>query len=320
MKPKSQKLLSRIFLILFFLVIFSALFLTAYFLLAIRNQLNESNDDYFSKNYHIMVLGNYENELFMKQVYEGAKKLEDDYKAVVELYVPESFAEDVSTQGLFDYATFVNADGIIVYINSLDDVVEQPHRIDNTNIPVVTTGQFVPSINQISYIGTNYRTLGHTIGQEILNSLKDGGTVYIQESSNATNINYSNLSDSILSTIRKNEAISFYIVNDFSQIEFADDNSSKLLLCLTEEDTIHSAQIISELNLNKKRNLEIIGFGSNEISQLYLSKGIIKELISPDPEKIGETAMRELFEYRNKGYANSYIAADVIITRRENEN
>lgn len=318
MKTKSQKLVSRIFLILIFLVIVSALFLTAYFLLTIRKQLNESNDDKLSKNYHIMVLGNYENELFMKQVYEGAKQLEDDYKAVVELYVPESLAEDVSTQGLFDYATFVNADGIIAYINAGDEVIEQPRRIDNTIIPVVTTGDFVPTVNQISYIGTNYRTLGHTIGREILECLKDGGTVYIQESTNSTNINYSNLSDSILSTIRKNEAISFYIINDFSQIQIANDDSPKLLLCLTEEDTIHSAQISSELNLTQ-RNFEIIGFGSNEICQLFLSKGTIKELISMDSRKIGQSAIRELFEYRNKGYANSYIAADVKISRRENE-
>ena len=44
-------------------------------------------------------------------------------------------------------------------------------------------------------------------------------------------------------------------------------------------------------------------------------KNIINELIALDPEKIGESAIREFFEYKEKGYANSYIAADVKITR-----
>jgi len=38
-------------------------------------------------------------------------------------------------------------------------------------------------------------------------------------------------------------------------------------------------------------------------------------LISQNPEKIGESAIEELFEYRTKGYANSYITADVKISR-----
>lgn len=313
---KNQKLISRIFLILFFAVLFIALFLTGYFLVAIRSQLNESDENQYSKNFHILVLGNYENELFMKQVYDGAKNYEDNYKAVIELYVPESLAEDVSTQSLFEYASFVNADGIIAYINSPDETIEQPRRIDNTVIPLVTTGQFAPNINQISYIGTNYRTLGNTIGKEILTLLPDGGTVYLYESENAANINYSNLSNSILSTIKKNANISFQILNSISNISLENNNAKKLLLCFTEEDTIQAAQISTEQNLSRQ-NLDIIGFGSNEICQLYFSKGTVKELISLDPVKIGEMAIRELFEYHNKGYANSYISADVKISRRE---
>ena len=41
------------------------------------------------------------------------------------------------------------------------------------------------------------------------------------------------------------------------------------------------------------------------------------ELVSLDPQKIGEAAIREWFEYRTKGYANSYITADVKISRAQ---
>ena len=86
-----------------------------------------------------------------------------------------------------------------------------------------------------------------------------------------------------------------------------------LLICLSAEDTIRAAQTVTELN--KSSQIGIIGFGDNETIQLYFEKGVISELFSVNPEKIGETAIRELFEYRNKGYANSYITADVQIRK-----
>ena len=64
-------------------------------------------------------------------------------------------------------------------------------------------------------------------------------------------------------------------------------------------------------------NYKLLGFGGNEVCQLYLQKGFITELFSLDPETIGRSAMKELFEYRSNGYANSYITADVTISRTE---
>ena len=87
---------------------------------------------------------------------------------------------------------------------------------------------------------------------------------------------------------------------------------SNIFISLTEDDTIRSAQLLSEqFDMDRYK---LIGFDGNEVCQLYLQKGWIKELVSLDPEKIGETAIRELFEYRTKGYANSYITADVKIS------
>ena len=50
-----------------------------------------------------------------------------------------------------------------------------------------------------------------------------------------------------------------------------------------------------------------------ESAEMYLEKGIVTKLISLDRKKIGESAMNELFEYRNKGYANSYVPAEIKI-------
>ena len=89
--------------------------------------------------------------------------------------------------------------------------------------------------------------------------------------------------------------------------------NNNLFICLTEDDTIRMAQELSERYFSF--NYKLLGFGGNEVCQLYLQKGYITELFSLDPEKIGERALKELFEYRNRGYANSYVTADVKISR-----
>ena len=59
----------------------------------------------------------------------------------------------------------------------------------------------------------------------------------------------------------------------------------------------------------------IIGFGDGDVLETYLNKGTVTELLSIDSEKIGRTAIKELFEYIRQGYANNYIAADVKVRR-----
>ena len=93
---------------------------------------------------------------------------------------------------------------------------------------------------------------------------------------------------------------------------------NNIFICLTEDDTIRLAQKLNEQYLS--RNYKLLGFGGNEVCQLYLQKGYIWELFSLMPEQIGETAIRELFEYRNKGYANSYITAEVKISKNGGTN
>ena len=82
-----------------------------------------------------------------------------------------------------------------------------------------------------------------------------------------------------------------------------------LYVCLTEEDTINTVQ--DALYGNQDNRAHILGFGTNSTIDVYFEKGLIDELVYVDPGKIGEIAMDELFEFRNTGHANSYIAADV---------
>ena len=49
-----------------------------------------------TRSYHIVILGSYENASFLKLVCSGAEKHSERYNSVIQYYVPESQAEDIS--------------------------------------------------------------------------------------------------------------------------------------------------------------------------------------------------------------------------------
>ena len=311
MEKKTIRLIKWVLLIfsfialLFFAVIFYAVFLSA------RARIQNQNEYNISDNclYHVIITGTYENQSFLSEVYKGAAQLATSYKTIVDLHVPKSQADTESLQSLLDYCSFMNADGIIVYIDSSDATPTLLKRSDSPAIPLITTGQFSPNMQQVSFIGTNNWQLGKKIADEAQSLLPEGGTVYIIE--DLTNQNSSSLMNSIQAALQDNFSINTEIIENISP-EMELEGNNNIFISLTEDDTISYSQLLSEQFESYSYNL--IGFGGNEVCQLYLQKGWIKKLVSLDPEKIGETAIRELFEYRTKGYANSYITADVKIT------
>lgn len=314
MEKKTARLTKYVLLIFSFmaLLVFTIVFYAVFFSSRARIQNQNENNASDTSLYHVVITGTYENKSFLSAVYEGASKTANIYKTIVDLHVPDSQADTESLQKLMDYCSFLNADGVIIYLDSSEDTPLMLRRSDAPAIPVITTGQFSPNMQQISYIGTNNWQLGKKIADETQNLLPSGGCVYIINDSSDTN--YNTLISSIQSSLGDNQIITTKVIDSISEaLEIEGKNN--IFISLTEDDTILSAQLLSE-NFGIDQYM-LIGFGGNEVCQLYLQKGWIKELFSLDPEKIGEAAIRELFEYRNKGYANSYITADVKITKAQ---
>ena len=314
MEKKTARLIKWVLLIFSFiaLLVFSIVFYAAF--LSSRARIQNQNEYNLSDNclYHVVITGTYENQSFLSDVYKGASKLAPSYKTIVDLHVPDSQAGTESLESLLDYCSFINADGIIAYIDSSDENFTVLTRSESPAIPLITTGQFAPSIQQISYIGINNWQLGKKIADEAQFLLSNGGNIYIIDDASGTNS--SNLITSIQAALQDNQNITTNVIEQISP-ELSIDGQNNIFISLTEEETISLAQILNEhFDIN---TYKLIGFGGNEVCQLYLQKGWIKELVSLDTEKIGETAIRELFEYRTKGYANSYITADVKISKSQ---
>ena len=314
MEKKTARLIKYILLIVSFtaLLVFSIIFYAAFLSPHTRPQNQNEYNPSDNCLYHVIITGTYENKSFLSEVYKGATKLAGAYKTAVDLYVPDSQADTQSLQNLLDYCSFLNADGIIVYLDSSDDTPLLLRRQDGPAIPVITTGQFSPTMQQISYIGTNNWELGKKIADETSYYLPIGGNVYIISESN--DINSNTLISSIQSALGDNQTLTTKVIDKVTP-DLTIEGRDNIFISLTEDDTIVSAQLLSEMFDSFRYKL--IGIGGNEVCQLYLQKGWIGELVSLDPEKIGETAIRELFEYRSQGYANSYVTADVKTIRSE---
>jgi ribose transport system substrate-binding protein len=312
MEKKKQRLIKWVLLIftlialLFFMILFYATFRQSRTRIKTENEYNPAD----TCLYHVIITGTYENKSFLTELYNGAATLGKSYNAIVDLHVPSSEADTTSLQNLMDDCSFLNADGIIAYIDSPDDTPQVLQRNDSSPIPLVTTGQFSPNLQQISYVGVNYWEMGKRVGDEVLNLLPQGGNVYIINDSISTNT--TNLISSVQRTLQDNEKINYSVIDNIPQ-DFTLNSHSNIFISLTEDDTIMWAQQLSEQF--PPYDYKLLGFGGNEVCQLYLQKGFITELFSLDPERIGKAAMQELFEYRNKGYANSYVTAEVKIIK-----
>lgn len=311
MEKKTARLIKYVFLIFSFiaLLVFSIVFYAVFF--SSRARIQNQNEYNPSDNclYHIIVTGTYENQSFLKEVYEGASRASAYFNSVIDLHIPQSQADTESLQNLLDYCSYLNADGIIVYVDSPDFKPNILTRSDSPSIPIITIGHFSPNFPQISFIGINNWELGKKLADETQDTLPNGGTVYIINDTNTQNAN--NLISSIQSALQNNSLITSKVIEEISPALFLN-GQNNIFISLTEDNTIRSAQLLSEqFDMDKYK---FIGFGGNEVCQLYLQKGWITKLVSLDPQKIGQDALYELFEYRSKGNANSYISADVKIS------
>ena len=154
MEKKKQRLIKWVLLsftligLLFFLILFYITFMQSRAKLKTQNEYNPAD----TCLYHVIITGTYENKAFLTELYKGAASLEKSYNAVVDLHVPDSQADTTSLQNLIDYCSFLNADGIIAYIDSPDDTPVILQRNENPAIPLITTGQFSASITMSSSV------------------------------------------------------------------------------------------------------------------------------------------------------------------------
>ncbi len=307
------------------LSILAALLLCLYLFYLLPRMAQESDpappgDD---RKHHVLILGESADEETLKEIYKGAEAESKSYNCVVELNVPSSIAEGQSLQSLLNFASFVDADGVIAYITEGGSGFKIPKAFDGREIPLITVSHYDESIPQITHIGTNYSELGRKISQESADYLNGRGRLIVINTVKSNSANYSTLMASVTSNLANYEDIAVYVADLESSASITETSGmlarkiryseADLLVCLSGEDSIRAAQLVNDLG--KSGYVGIIGFGEGSVLDRYLEIGVITELLSIDSQKIGSLALKELFEYIHYGHANSYIAADVKIRK-----
>ena len=230
-------------------------------------------------------------------------------------------------QALFNYASYLNADGIIACIEDDDERLEIPRKTNGEPIPLVTIGSYAPNLPQLSYIGANYSELGKITAREIIEQIGPSGKVILLESDAASDTNHSNLMSGLLGTLSSHPEISvktlqFERESSFSKEDnlrqqLASQEGLELIVSLAEQTTILAAQSVRDLNLSGK--VKLIGFGDSDDCRADFEKKIVTELISVKTQDIGRRAMTELFEFLQNGYANSFVSAEVEVLKGSGE-
>lgn len=326
MKKTGADILKRtIELLLLLAIAVSAFFLAAPFV-AFSSEGRESAVPAERKK-NILIVGKNDRKAYLGQVLLGAEEVSKKNEAAVTVYTGKSNAEEISMQALFNYASYLNADGIIACIEDDDERLDIPKKTNGDSIPLVTIGSYAPNLPQLSYIGANYSELGKITAREIIEQIGPSGKVILLESNAASDTNHSNLMAGLLGALSAHPEISVKTLQFERESSFSKEDSLRqqlasqedleLIVSLAEQTTILAAQSVRDLNLSGK--VKIIGFGDSDDCRADFEKKIVTELISVKTQDIGRRAMSELFEFLQNGYANSFVSAEVEVLKGSGE-
>lgn len=303
-------------------ILLSTAFLAAQFM-TFQSEASTAQSAKRERNRNILIVGKSDRRAYLEQVYLGAKSQARTNDAAVDLYTGTSDTQELSTQALLNYASYLQADGIIAYIEGSDLNLEIPKNAQGKPIPLVTIGSYIPNLPQLSYIGANYSELGKITGREIIDLIGESGKAILLDSSGQNDANYSNLMTGLFNALSQRPGISiktlqFERATSFSKEDnlrqqLASEEGLELIVSLTEQNTILAAQSVRDLNLSGK--VKIIGFGDSDDCRSDFEKKIVTELISVKTQDIGRRAMTELFEFLENGYANSFVSAEVEVLK-----
>lgn len=302
---------------LFFITLFS-ISLVSY----LKNRSLEFENILEDRNYHIIVTGDYENALFLSQVFEGADSISANYNSIVELYVPHSYAQNESLQHLFDYVSFSNADAVIAFFPQNANLSEltMPEKNDSQPIPIITIGNYHPQIPQVAFIGINYSEMGKKTAEEAIMLAKPEGKIFLLQGDIGNSSQNSTFMNGFYSSLAKNQASNFTfnitesVPREFELMEKYNIQAGEKIVFITlnEYATVQTSQILSAYN---DVHTDIISVGNSEITENLYNRGKISEIIAVDPKRIGQLAISEIFEYFALRNSNNYLNAEIQIRK-----
>ena len=232
---------------------------------------------------------------------------------------------------LMKIAINARVDGIIVESDDSEEMTQLINKAAEGGIPVITMGTDNASSHRNSFVGFGYYDLGQNYGKEILKEIKDETqTVLVlmrQDTENsAQNIIFQGIRDTInksessryfrLRTLAVSESSTFGAEESISDLIMGDEPLPDIMICLSELYTNCVAQAL--VDYNRVGETSVYGFYTNKTILEDIRKNILTATVTVDTAQMGRYCADAVREYKEYGFVNEYLPADIKVITASN--
>lgn len=165
---KNKKQSEFIFLVVVVLLALSFSLFIYSFVFQLRSISGKNGGNNHAKyTKHIVFAGTRSDVDMFDVFFEGASSVSKNYSAIIEKLLPTSMADERDLQTWLNYASYMDADGIILFPDDEDFVIEKPVNIFESAIPVVSLVNSNTENAQVLFLGTNKYEIGKQFAEEI---------------------------------------------------------------------------------------------------------------------------------------------------------
>lgn len=280
-------------------------------------------------NHYAFITSDNESQFF-RAVYEAAKKEGEKRDDYIEL-MGDNLSVDYSRDDLMRIAVHAKVDGIIFEADENESTVELIEQAENASIPVITVGSDCTGSTRQGFVGISNYTLGQEYGRQMLAiEEEDVQKVLVLMNTNTANssqnIIYSGLCEMIensdkrdkfdIGTIAVDDSSPFGAEESVRNIFMREDELPDIMICLNELNTNCVYQAV--VDYNKVGQIKIFGYYENDSIKDAISKQIITCTVSIDTDQMGRYCVRALDEYKETGYVNEFLQADIVLITVQN--
>ena len=161
MVQKFQKPSELIFVSIFVLLALCFFLFIYYIAFQIHSSLDKNDaNNQVKYTSHILFVGPRGDADMFNALFDGANSKAMEYHAVLEKLSPSSVADERGLDTWLNYASYVDADGVIVFSDNESALIEQPMNTYGSAIPVVSLINTNPESSPVVFLGTNKYEIG----------------------------------------------------------------------------------------------------------------------------------------------------------------
>ena len=313
------------------IVVAIAVAVSVYFSNSIKKRTVSDKENY--DRYYVMIPGDSEEDLW-QSIYKGAQDTGKENGVCVDL-LGEYLSKNYSEAELMEIAIASDVDGIIVYANESEEMIDLINRATDKGIPVVTVMGDNPVSKRCCFVGVGSYNMGreygkqlvklareqelsHTTASTLMNDKLDV-TVLVDSYSDNSNQNLvwsgiqnaveteNNTQTKINLSLQYLDNRSPFTVEEAIRDMFRSQELADVIVCLNETNTNCVYQ--SMLDYNKAGKAAVLGYGDSESVLRGINRNNIYFTMAVDSYGVGEDCVKALDEFIELGNTNQYNMA-----------